>query len=91
MSTRTYRRRLTPSEAVQYDGTFPLAFLRDDEEVCAGVEPGSIDISSPRGRMRAHVGEWVVRGVTGDPFPISASAFELLYEPVVSAEQDGPS
>lgn len=43
---------------VVYDGTFTLAWLADDEEVCsAGDGSGACIILSPRGDLRVDIGD----------------------------------
>lgn len=45
-----------------YDGTFPLAFLKDNERVrSAGKDSNAIEILSPFGVHRVELGQTVIR------------------------------
>lgn len=45
------------------------------------VEP-CLHIHTPEGKMRADIGDWIIRGVQGEFYPIKASIFRETYEPV---------
>lgn len=84
-----YRKRPVVIEAVHYDGTFPLAFLRDDERVRAGFAPNTLQIVTLEGTMTAQVGDWIIRGVKGELYPCKPDIFEATYE-ALSERSDGP-
>jgi hypothetical protein len=42
---------------------------------------GSLNITTLEGVMRAEVGDWVVRGVAGEFYPVRADIFDATYEP----------
>lgn len=80
-------RVLATVEAVQL-----IDDLRNHTEVAAWIEANGghaeipfaepcLYIETPRGRKRAGIGDWVVRGVTGEFFPVEPDAFEAAYEP----------
>jgi len=73
-----YRKKPVVIEAVQYDGTFPLAFLNGDERVrgCGDY----LEIVTLEGVMRANIGDWIIRGVAGELYPCKPSIFEATYE-----------
>lgn len=51
---------------MEYDGTFELAFLADDERVrSAGLGDATINVESPRGNVRLQVGDWLARNDDG--------------------------
>ena len=75
-----YRKKPVVIEAVQYDGTFPLAFLKGDERV--RNTPDGMEIVTLEGTMRANIGDWIIRGVQGELYPCKPDIFEATYEPV---------
>jgi hypothetical protein len=43
-------------------------------------------IETLEGRMRAGIGDWVVRGVKGEFYPVRDDIFEATYEPAVAVQ-----
>ena len=41
----------------------------------------SIGIHTLEGEMRADLGDWIIKGVEGEFYPITNDIFELTYEP----------
>lgn len=41
-----------------------------------------ISIDTLEGRMRADVGDWIIRGVKGELYPCKPDIFAATYEPV---------
>jgi hypothetical protein len=79
-----YRKKPVVIEAVQFDGTFPLEFLRDAEHVRLVSEPHAplcIAIRTLEGEMRADIGDWIIRGVQGELYPCKPEIFDATYEP----------
>lgn len=76
-----YRKKPVVIEAVQYDGSFPLAFLNGAENVGAAGD-GSTDIliETLEGTMRATIGDWIIRGVQGELYPCKPDIFDQTYE-----------
>lgn len=85
-----YRKKPVVIEAVLFDGTSEgsevvAAFLGGhhaenhwfDSDTRAGVT-----IHTLEGDMRAEPGDWIVRGVVGEFYPIKPGVFEATYEPV---------
>lgn len=79
-------------EAVQWDNkkSLPLihAFGCDFVEF---VADGTEDLIIPtlEGRMRCHVGDWIIKGVKGEFYPCKPDIFEATYEPITTPEQQG--
>lgn len=44
--------------------------------------PLVIEIDTLEGTMRAEPGDWIIKGVAGEFYPIKAEIFEETYEPV---------
>ena len=49
-------------------------------------EPGpeyiALDIPTPEGVMTAQHGDWIVKGVRGEFYPVKPDIFGLTYEPI---------
>jgi hypothetical protein len=48
-----------------------------EQDLCSD----SLQISTPEGVMTANVGDWILRGVTGELYPCKAHIFYMTYEP----------
>ena len=47
------------------------------------LPPGSyVEIKTLEGRMRAHPGDYIIRGVAGELYPCKADIFQQTYEEV---------
>lgn len=48
------------------------------------IEPGPafLVIRTLEGPMRAHVGDWIIKGIKGELYPCKPDIFEATYEPV---------
>jgi hypothetical protein len=44
-------------------------------------DDGSLNIVTLEGTMRADVGDWIIRGVKGEFYPIKDEIFKETYEP----------
>jgi hypothetical protein len=75
-----YRKKPVVIEAVQYDGTFPMEFLRYDERVFSDGGNG-ICIKTLEGVMTARPGDWIIRGMKDELYPCKPDIFEATYEP----------
>jgi hypothetical protein len=47
---------------------------------------GHVEIHTLEGVMRGDVGDWIIRGVSGEFYPCKPDIFEKTYEPVASKE-----
>jgi hypothetical protein len=41
-----------------------------------------VPISTPEGRMRAEIGDWIIKGVQGEFYPCKPDIFEETYEAI---------
>lgn len=48
------------------------------------TNPDWLLIDTLEGRVRASLGDWVIRGVAGEVYPCRSDIFEATYEPVTS-------
>jgi hypothetical protein len=91
-----YRKKPVVIDAVRWDGTEEcmkvVLELTDfsklpasDEYVNPGLgytpAMGTIDIPTLEGVMTANPGDWIIRGIKGELYPIKADIFEESYEP----------
>ncbi|HXF73044.1 MAG TPA: hypothetical protein VNO79_10600 [Actinomycetota bacterium] len=89
-----YRKKPVVVDAIQNDGerVTIARWLLELGEVGTGrldLPPtfslnkgGSVYIRTLEGTMRAEVGDWIVRGVQGEFYPVKPDIFEATYEPV---------
>lgn len=75
-----YRKKPVVIEAVQFDGSFPLGFLSDDETVRWSGVGQALEVTTLEGVMRAEVGDWLIRGVAGEFYPCKPDIFDASYE-----------
>lgn len=76
-----YRKMPIVIEAIQYDGTFPLEFLKDDERVW-NDGGDNLAIRTLEGVMTASIGDWIIRGIKGELYSCKPDIFEATYEKV---------
>ena len=79
-----YRKRPVEVEAVQWDGQNRAeikAFVGDALDDAWSVG-GYCFINTLEGRMNAAPGDWIIRGVQGEVYPVKPDIFEETYEPV---------
>jgi hypothetical protein len=57
------------------------AVNRGDVYYQGGAEP-YLTIETPEGVMRAHVNDWIIRGIQGELYPCKPDIFEASYEKV---------
>lgn len=85
-----FRKKPINVEAIQYVGGFMSWHdIRDFVGKALFpymIEPNSEDImiETEEGRMRAHVGDWIVKGSFGEFWPVKKEIFEATYEAVES-------
>jgi hypothetical protein len=79
-----FRKKPVVIEAVRYDGSFPLDFLGDGEQVRSTDGGNALLIDTLEGTMRADIGDWIIRGVKGELYPCKPDIFDATYEAVPS-------
>jgi len=82
-----YRKKPVVIEAVQWKGTIDSViemenFLNDGPQADFTQNPVPMFIETLEGRMRADVGDWVIKGVKGEFYPCKPDIFEATYEKV---------
>jgi hypothetical protein len=78
-----FRKKPVVINAMQWTGdnvTEIMDFL-DGRNVSHDAETGLI-IHTLEGNHHASIGDWIIRGVFGEPYPCKPDAFNATYEPV---------
>ena len=86
-----FRKKPVVIEAVQWDGATSTAnkFLGESYGIYweyTARDEISIFIPTLEGQMRCSVGDWIIRGVAGEFYPIKAEIFKETYDPVAVDE-----
>lgn len=84
-----FRKKPVVIEAIQWTG-------KNWEEVekfisrgqVGGWIGGDLHIETLEGKMRANVGDWIIKGVKGEFYPCKPDIFEQTYEPVPPIGED---
>jgi hypothetical protein len=84
-----YRKRPVVIDAWQVPLAPTLEVMEDLAELCQGevawgekAAPAGILIETLEGIMRADLGDWIVKGVQGEFYPVKPNIFDTTYEPV---------
>lgn len=90
MSISLWRKKPVVVEAVQWDGSHPSAgaiiqWLSEAEHEAQALTDASgglfaIEIPTLEGPMSASPGDWIIKGVAGEFYPIKDSIFRETYE-----------
>jgi len=85
-----FRKKPVVIEAVQWNCPFenaPPEWFRDAMYKAPGTEGAvlreydDIIIFTLEGEMRAHPGDWIIRGVKGEIYPCKPDIFDATYDP----------
>lgn len=90
-----YRKRPIVIEAVQFTEALAIAMFIDKLEGPFGLHASGtyhpekrevysacIHVNTLEGKMRADLGDWIIRGVKSELYPCKPDIFEATYEPV---------
>ena len=79
-----YRKKPVVIDAVEWDGKsgtiFSLAPFENATKSPEVKEDGTLDITTLEGVMTAEVGDFVIKGVSGEIYPCKPDIFEQTYE-----------
>lgn len=88
-----FRKKPVVIQAVQYDGSyrcldeFPFSEVCNieisQEEAGEGKFKQCLIISTLEGKMKASIGDYIIRGVNGEYYPCKPDIFEKTYEAVI--------
>lgn len=79
-----FRKKPVVIEAEKYDGSEEsvVKILMLGGQRSIRCECGQILIETLEGKMRADVGDWIIKGVNGEQYPCKPDIFEKTYEPI---------
>lgn len=82
-----FRKKPVVIEAVQWtgDGTPELYVLMGREIDVKSSGSPQLVIRTLEGDMLAQIGDWIIRGVKGELYPVKDEIFRLTYEEVSDA------
>ena len=79
-----FRKKPVVIEAIQWDGNLSTVEKLMEGSTCESVEQDLCDpalvIVTLEGKMRAEVGDWIIRGVKGELYPCKRDIFAQTYE-----------
>jgi len=80
-----YRKKPVVVEAIQFTGSYES--YRNIANAFGGVsyhpwKSPNLMVWTPEGTMEARPGDYIVRGVAGEVYPVKREIFEATYEPV---------
>lgn len=83
-----YRKKPVVVEAIQFDGTNAVQIAEMFGWDCTGAdEPAeALVIETLNGEVTAEIGEWIVKGVAGEPYLCRNDIFQATYESVADEE-----
>lgn len=81
-----YRKKPVVIEAEQWDGTVEsfnkIDLLNiDGNDFILRKENGTLLIPTLEGDMIASIGDYIIRGVSGEVYPCKPDIFDMTYEP----------
>lgn len=86
MITR-FRSKPCEISAVRFDGLYEnaLAIVAwADGAVSAANGDRTLSIKTLEGTMTAQVGDWIVKGLKGEFYPVKSDIMEMKYEPIAT-------
>ena len=77
-----FRKKPVVIEAIQWDGTGDTFshLLDEGMDGTFAHHEGLLCISTPEGLLTAHEGDWIIKGIKGEFYPVKPGIFEQTYE-----------
>lgn len=82
MKPKQYRKKPVVIEALLWDGTTSLKTVRDFVGNAYQEAGNDIFIDTLEGKMHVSAGDYIIKGVKGEFYPIKADIFAETYEEV---------
>ena len=83
---KRFRKRPIVVEAVQWNGRNKSEisdFTKNKLEDYGGIKDGCFKVYTPEGLMIVRKGDWVVKGIKGEYYPVKSDIFDKTYVEVV--------
>lgn len=80
-----YRKKPVVIEAVQWNGDNAVEIAQFMGVISLESNADSLFIDTLEGTMRASVGDWIIKGVSGEHYPCKPDIFDATYEAVEEA------
>jgi hypothetical protein len=84
--TARYRKKPVVIQAMRYDGSNAEAIHIWAGDVIGGWARGEdgfpLTVMTLEGALEAQKGDWIIRGVKGEFYPVKPDIFEATYEPI---------
>ena len=77
-----FRKKPVVIEAVQWGGANYAEISLFTNKAFRKQSDGALEFDTPEGRMKASVGDWIIKGVKGEFYPCKPDIFMATYEPV---------
>lgn len=77
-----FRKKPVEVEAIKYTGDNPHEIKTFTKGQAQETMGDFLVISTLEGDMQANVGDWIIKGVKGEFYPIKDDIFKETYEPV---------
>lgn len=83
IKNRKFRRKVVDVEAIQWNGRNKVEiFIFGGEHIRNDSDDSRIAIATKEGILYAQKGDWIVKGIEGEIYPVSYSVFNKLYEEI---------
>jgi hypothetical protein len=78
-----YRKKPVVIEAMQFTGSNDVDIWSWVGPDCEGIDirDGWVNIYTLEGTITGRTGDWIIRGVKGEFYPIQDEIFRMTYEP----------
>jgi len=77
-----FRKKPVVIEAVKWDGNLTTIENFGIPECSQDLGSKTLQIQTLEGEMTAQVGDWIIKGVQGEFYPIKEDIFEATYDKV---------
>lgn len=82
-SPKPFRKKPVVIEAMCWNGQNQYAiFDWSGGQVAPSVSAQQLRVHTLEGALVANLGDWIIRGVKGEFYPVESSIFALTYEPL---------
>ena len=80
---RKYKTKPCVIEAIQWTGDNEMEILKWSEGMTEWNKKDGLYIDTLEGRMRANIGDYIIRGLKGEYYPCKPDVFSKKYEEVM--------